>query len=100
MFRRSLSRRRRRHHEAGRRHGAECDPEDGGAPRAHVDRTERLLAVGVIVMPVVVAVVVGRVVGDRIRVSGGVPACGSVLIVGLEPPMAFSQTVRSSHRDA
>jgi len=62
---------------AGGREGeAECDreadehPDHPGAPRGDIDRAEGLLAMGVVVVPVVLAVVIGRVVGDGARVAG------------------------------
>ena len=49
------------------------------APGREVDRAQRLLAVGVVVVAVIVAVVVGRVMRDGAVMSGcvvGVRVCG------------------------
>ena len=69
-------------------------PERSRAPGGDIDRAERLLAVGVVVVPVVVAVVVGRVMRDGAVVAGcvvGVRSWSSV-VVDLRP--AFWQTAR------
>ena len=66
---------------------AERDAEDRGAPGPQVDGTERLLAVAVVVMAMIVAVVVGRVVGDRICVAGDI-----AWRVDRRSSRAFSQT--------
>ena len=47
-------------------------PEHAGAPGGDIDRSERLLAVGVVVVAMVVAVIVGQVMLDGTGVSGRV----------------------------
>lgn len=65
--------RRERREEEGEGHGQpEQDPDDPSSPRRDIDRAERLLRMGVIVVPMVVAVVVGRVMGHRAGVTGHV----------------------------
>lgn len=84
---------RRRQHETGGDHQADEDPEGAGAPGERVDRPERFLAVGVDVVTVVSAVIVGQVVGDGALVSGLVGRSVQVgALVGVHGP-AFWQTL-------
>ena len=69
-------------------------PEDAGAPGADVDRTERLVAMPVIVVLAVIAVV-RRVMVEPARpgVPGSVARARiSAHRVAFQPPHAFSQT--------
>ena len=60
----------RRQHETGRDQQAGDDAEHARAPFCEVDRAERLLGMGVVVVTVVVAVVRELVVGDGAVVTG------------------------------
>src|SRR5687767_15539054 len=63
----------RRDHEGDGDGQPEQDAEDPRTPRRAIDRTERLFRMGVVVVPVLVAVVVGRVMGDAAWVAGRIP---------------------------
>lgn len=81
-----------RKHKTKRDGEADGDPQDPGAPGRDIDRTERLLDVTAVVVPVVVAVIVGRVVGDRTRMAGGV----QLTVIGGHRPHSGRPSRRTS----
>jgi len=91
----------RRDHEGDGHGQAQQDAKDPGAPRRTIDRAKRLLAMGVVVVPVLVAVVVDRVMGDGARVTGyvrGVLILCHVLTSGSDcgrPPAGADEPVHS-----
>ena len=73
------------------------DAEDAGAPGRAIDRAERLLGMGVVVVAVVLAVVVECVVmRDGTRVAGRVGVVRAARHRPVEPPPAFWQTIRGA----
>ena len=78
----------RRERETDRDRDPEQDAQHPGAPGRDVDRAERLLAMGVVVVAVVVAVVVGQVMLD----GAGVPGRVEIGVRG-SSSAAFSQTL-------
>jgi hypothetical protein len=62
----------RREREADRDRDPEQDAQHSGTPGGHIDRTQRLLAMGVVVVAMVVTVVIGQVMLDRACVPGRV----------------------------
>jgi hypothetical protein len=82
-----------REHEAERDDEGDHDAEDAGTPGRAINRAERLLGMGVIVMAMIVAVVVEGVMRDGSLVTG----CVGVVRAGRHRPVnlrrSFWQTI-------